>query len=90
MKNPKQEAHERREANQDGTRVFMTAQHAADDVQPVGLYVRGRSPKIGSEREATLLSVLLDGQDSLDIDHSGEIYVLRLTKAKKLILTKRA
>lgn len=90
MKNPKQEAHATRETNQDGTRDFMTAQHAADDAQRTAPLERGNSCEIASEREATLLSVLLDGQDSLDIDHSGEIYVLRLTKAKKLILTKRA
>ena len=89
MKNPKQEAHATRGTNQDGTRVFMTAQHAADDALRTVPFERGNSPEFGSERQATQLSVLLDGEDSLEIDHNGEIYVLRLTKAKKLILTKR-
>jgi hemin uptake protein HemP len=35
------------------------------------------------------LSTLLNGVDSLEIDHDGAIYVLRLTKARKLILTKQ-
>ena len=89
MKNPKQEAHATRETKLNGTRVSMSGLHAADDAQRTAPLERGNSLEIASEREATLLSVLLDGKDSLDIDHSGEIYVLRLTRAKKLILTKR-
>lgn len=32
--------------------------------------------------------VLLNGQQSLCIEHAGEVYVLRITKQGKLILTK--
>ncbi len=67
----------------------MKEPQAAADEHPAALRNRGAHSEVASEGEATLLSVLLDGQDSLDIDHNGEIYVLRLTKAKKLILTKR-
>lgn len=32
--------------------------------------------------------VLLNGQQALIIEHAGEVYVLRITKQGKLILTK--
>lgn len=42
----------------------------------------------GTPRRTLSLAKLLDGAQSIDINHNGHVYRLQLTKAGKLILTK--
>ncbi|MDO9365837.1 MAG: hemin uptake protein HemP [Methylotenera sp.] len=46
-------------------------------------------PEAGTKPQVRLQSeVLFNGRQSLAIEHKGEVYVLRITKQGKLILTK--
>lgn len=50
-------------------------------IQPITTPPANPRPRVDSE-------VLLQGAGTLDIDHGGQLYLLRITRENKLILTK--
>ncbi len=62
-------------------RIQMKQHTPPAQVQPATAPPTSPRPRVGSE-------ALLQGAATLEIDHAGQLYLLRVTRENKLILTK--
>lgn len=67
--------------------TFKTLSLAGEMLMATGAETPGRKPIQGARRQIASRELFL-GANELQIEHNGDIYILRLTSKGKLILTK--